>query len=151
MTKVKHVVATRSIEEPYNEAIRQRLRLARVSRNLSQTDVRVVSASTITNFEKHDISAAKLGDLMALGPVFGMEGREFIAYLIGNEAPVLARSASEKNLDEVAIYMRDCPPEVQALCVSIIRTVTAEHRGVKPVDLQRTATRKRGVSSPSAQ
>lgn len=134
-----------AIPEPYNEEIRRRFRMARVAKQLTQADIEVVASSTVTNYEAYDISTARLGDLMAIGEMLGMEGRDFITYLVGTEAPLSARSAQNKNLDEVAIYMRECPPDVQALCVAIVRTVTATHRNITPQDQARVATRKQNA------
>lgn len=130
------------INEPYNGEIRRRLRLARIAKQMTQQDISVVAPSTMTNYEVNDISPAKLGDLIAIAIAIGMNPRDFFDYLLGSDDLVVARSDTTKNLDEMSIYLRDLPPELQETCVAVVRTITAQYRNTTPAEVARVASRK---------
>ena len=115
--------ASRIIPEDIQAPMRRRLELARRYARLHKIGVRTLSASALKNYEQHDISPLKLGDLMTLAGEYGYEPLAFITYLLGNEDVALLAREQNRNVESASVYMRQLPEAMQELAIMLLRTL----------------------------
>lgn len=102
----------------------RRMRFLRESRGLSLHDVNAVSASSLTNYECHDPSTLKLGDLCAIASSYGMDATEFFSYLMSgdilNEPDILRQ--------RMLTYFARLDQHTQQMAVDIVHTMSRRHQ-----------------------
>lgn len=129
--KDKNVAAARrsskavDIPEEIQEPMRRRLRLIRESRGISREGVKSLSSGTVSNYELHDLSTMRLGDLYGLAVEFGTTVEELLQYLFGeiDEQP----TQESRRVQRMLVYLRSLPEHQQDLACDIVQQIVA-HR-----------------------
>lgn len=113
------------LPEVVNEAARNRLLLLRRARQVDRSDIeatQILSASTLTKYELHDLSSCKLGDMAALAKFYNMSFPEFMGYLFEG-GPLADVSEVDRLATDVAVQLRMLSAHDQRLVLDVVRTV----------------------------
>lgn len=135
MTKKKSSAAFR-IPEEHQKDMRKRLRMLRESRDIQKIEVKTLTAGTLVNYEEHDISSARVGDLFKLAEEYGVEPQDLITYLFG-ESYEIDLTPYQRRLRSMEAYLTSLDEAHQELAVDLIQRLVThtvdQRRQVTPV------------------
>lgn len=113
------------IPEPANSTLRKRLEQFRSLNGVHRHEIEAMSKGTLQNYELHDISTMRLGDLFALACELGTTPEELITYLVtGVETPENNDTeAVGRRVQRMSGYMRSLPQDEQELAIDIVQSI----------------------------
>ncbi len=120
--------------------MRERLRMARISRGLSRSDQDIVSFSTLSEMEMQNISKARLGDLYNIGISYNMSPQEFIGFILGNKPDQVTEE--DHSINRVVTFMRSLPPDLQDLAGDLIQRLVGHHVATKTLTEEQRVLRE---------
>lgn len=112
----------RNVPDRQQVGMRRRLRMMRISKQISQNELdTVASPGIISRWETHDISTMKIGHLFRLAEAFNEDPSAFARYLFG-EADELAPVAND-NVTRMSVLLRSLSDEDQAMVLDVVRAI----------------------------
>lgn len=120
MTSRRTNAAHQIPDDKFHEQMRENLRMMRQSRNLHATRL-TLSAGTLYQWENHNLSTAKLGDLIVLARDYGFTPEEFFGFLF-RDSP-MSSTPEEHSRQRVSAYMMSLDAEESEQCADIVHAV----------------------------
>lgn len=127
--------AATPIPEDHQREMRLRLRMLRESRGIQKSDVTTVSAGTLVNYEEHDLSTARFGDMYALAEEYGVSPKELMTFLFSDDGYDPELTPTQRRMRRIETYLTSLDDTHQELATDLVHRVvthTVDQRQQKP-------------------